>query len=163
VPLTEKFTKVVPSRIWGFILRTNEPIFPRVTFPVLEMVTTGKSGGPITEGELAWVPPCACVIALPSTNTKARVRRILLMIFVLMLIYSICLFVCLLVTTLYVVQSSHTELAKLYSQKVIYCLANPAALFDIGHAPKDQLNRRIHLPCYAASEIHPVMALHVLQ
>jgi hypothetical protein len=37
---------------------------------------------------------------------------------------------------------------------VIYCLANLAALFDIGHAPKDQSNRRIHLPCYAASEIH---------
>ena len=34
------------------------------------------------------------------------------------------------------VQSIHTELAKLYSQKVIYCLANLAALFDIGHAPK---------------------------
>jgi hypothetical protein len=61
------------------------------------------------------------------------------------------------------VQSIHTELAKLYSQKVIYCLANLAALFDIDHAPKDQSNRRIHLPCYAASEIHPVMALHVLQ
>jgi hypothetical protein len=51
------------------------------------------------------------------------------------------------VTTLCVVQSIHTELAKLYSQKVIYCLANLAALFDIGHAPKDQSNRRIHLPC----------------
>ena len=61
------------------------------------------------------------------------------------------------------VQSIHTELAKLYSQKVIYCLAKLAALFDIDHAPKDQSNRRIHLPCYAASEIHPVMALHVLQ
>jgi hypothetical protein len=53
------------------------------------------------------------------------------------------------------VQSIHTELAKLYSQKVIYCLANLAALVDIGHAPKAQSNRRIHLPCYAASEIHP--------
>jgi len=73
------------------------------------------------------------------------------------------LFRCLLVTTLCVVQSIHTELAKLYSQKVIYCLANLAALFDIGHAPKDQSNRRSHLPCYAAWEIHPVMALHVLQ
>ena len=73
------------------------------------------------------------------------------------------LFICLLVTTLCVVQSIHTELAKLYSQKVIYCLANLAALFDIGHAPRDQSNRRIHLPCYPASEIHPVMPLHVLQ
>jgi len=61
------------------------------------------------------------------------------------------------------VQSIHTELAKLYSQKVIYSLANLAALFEIGHAPKDQSNRRIHFRCYAASEIHPVIALHVLQ
>jgi hypothetical protein len=38
-------------------------------------------------------------------------------------------------------------LAKLYSKKVIFRLANLAALFDIGHAPKDQSNRRIHLPC----------------
>ncbi len=61
------------------------------------------------------------------------------------------------------VQSIHTELAKLYSQKVIYCLANLAALFDIGHAPKDQSNRRIDLSGYAAWEIHPVMALPVLE
>jgi len=67
------------------------------------------------------------------------------------------------VTTLCVVQSVHTELAKLYSQKVIFRLANLTALFDIGHAPKDQSNRRIHLPGYAASKIHPVMALHVLE
>ena len=67
------------------------------------------------------------------------------------------------VATLCVVQSIHTELAKLYSRKVIYCLANLAALFDIGHALKEKSNRRIHLLCYAASEIHPVMALHVLQ
>jgi hypothetical protein len=73
----------------------------------------------------------------------------------------VCMFVCLFVTTLCVVRSIHTELAKLYSQKVIYCLANLAALFDIGHAPKDQSNRRIHHPCYAASEIHPVMAVRV--
>jgi hypothetical protein len=75
----------------------------------------------------------------------------------------ICLFVCLFVTTLCVVQSIYTELAKLYSKKVIYCLANLAAVFDIGHAAKDQSNRRIRLPCYAAWEIHAVMALHVLQ
>jgi hypothetical protein len=73
------------------------------------------------------------------------------------------LFICLFVTTLRIVQSIHTELAKLYSQKVIYCLANLAALFDIGRAPKDQSNRRIHLPCYAAWEIHLAMILHVLQ
>jgi hypothetical protein len=28
-----------------------------------------------------------------------------------------------------------------------------------GHAPKDQSNRRSHLPGYAAWEIHPVMKL----
>jgi hypothetical protein len=73
------------------------------------------------------------------------------------------MYVCLFVTTLCVVQSIHTELAKLYSKKVIFRLANLAALFDIGHALKDQSNRRIRLGGYAASEIHPVMALHVLQ
>jgi hypothetical protein len=35
--------------------------------------------------------------------------------------------------------------------------------WDVGHAPKDQSNRRSHLPEYAAWEIHPVMALHVAQ
>ena len=35
------------------------------------------------------------------------------------------------------------------------------AFWDIGHAPKDQSNRRSHLPGYAAWEIHPVMALRV--
>ena len=48
------------------------------------------------------------------------------------------------VTTLCVVQSIHTELAKLYSQKVIYCLANLAALFDIG-LPK--INKPENSPC----------------
>jgi hypothetical protein len=38
------------------------------------------------------------------------------------------------------------------------------ALFDIGHSLKDQSkNRRSHLPGYAAWEIHPVMALRVVQ
>jgi hypothetical protein len=37
------------------------------------------------------------------------------------------------------------------------------AYWDVGHAPKDQSNRRSHLPGYAAWEIHPVMALHVVQ
>jgi hypothetical protein len=48
VPLTEKFTKVVASRILEFSLNTNVPIFPRVTLSVLWMVTTGncRSGGP---------------------------------------------------------------------------------------------------------------------
>jgi hypothetical protein len=33
------------------------------------------------------------------------------------------------------------------------------AYWDVGHAPKDQSNRRSHLPGYAAFEIHPVMKL----
>jgi hypothetical protein len=36
-------------------------------------------------------------------------------------------------------------------------------LWDVGEAPKDQSNRRKRLPKYAVWEIHPVMALHVLQ
>ena len=36
------------------------------------------------------------------------------------------------------------------------------AYWDVGHAPKDQSNRRSHLPGYAAWEIHPVMRLDVL-
>jgi hypothetical protein len=35
------------------------------------------------------------------------------------------------------------------------------AFFDIGHAPKDQSNRRKYLPGYAAWEIHPVMKINV--
>jgi hypothetical protein len=35
--------------------------------------------------------------------------------------------------------------------------------WDVGHAPKDQSNRRKRLPQYAVWEIHPVMALHVVQ
>ncbi len=38
------------------------------------------------------------------------------------------------------------------------------AFFDVGHSFKDQKsNRRSHLPDYAAWEIHPVMALRVVQ
>jgi hypothetical protein len=33
--------------------------------------------------------------------------------------------------------------------------------FDVSHAPKDQSNRRSHLPGYAAFEIHPVMKVEV--
>jgi hypothetical protein len=33
------------------------------------------------------------------------------------------------------------------------------AFWDIGHARKDQSNRRKRLPQYAVWEIHPVMAL----
>src|SRR5206468_11444134 len=35
------------------------------------------------------------------------------------------------------------------------------AYFDVGHAPKDQSNRRKYQPGYAAYEIHPVMKLEV--
>ena len=35
------------------------------------------------------------------------------------------------------------------------------AFFDVGHAPKDQSNRRKYQPGYAAWEIHPVMKLNV--
>jgi len=35
------------------------------------------------------------------------------------------------------------------------------AYFDVGHAPKDQSNKRSHLPEYAAWELHPVMKLNV--
>jgi hypothetical protein len=37
------------------------------------------------------------------------------------------------------------------------------AFWDVGHALKDQSNRRKRLPQYAVWEIHPVMALHVVQ
>ena len=37
------------------------------------------------------------------------------------------------------------------------------AFWDVGHARKDQSNRRKRLPQYAVWEIHPVMALHVVQ
>jgi hypothetical protein len=36
------------------------------------------------------------------------------------------------------------------------------AFWDIGHAPKDQTNRRKYMPGYAAWEIHPVMKLDIL-
>jgi hypothetical protein len=35
------------------------------------------------------------------------------------------------------------------------------AFWDIGHAPKDQSNRRSHLPGNAVWKIHPVMKLNV--
>jgi len=35
------------------------------------------------------------------------------------------------------------------------------AMWDVGHAPKDQSNRRKYMPDYAVWEIHPVMKLEV--
>jgi hypothetical protein len=37
------------------------------------------------------------------------------------------------------------------------------AYFGVGHAPKDQSNRRSHLPGYTAWETHPVMQIEVIQ
>ena len=37
------------------------------------------------------------------------------------------------------------------------------AFWDVGHAPKDQGNRRKYMPDYAVWEIQPVMALQVVQ
>jgi hypothetical protein len=37
------------------------------------------------------------------------------------------------------------------------------AFWNVGHAPKDQSNRRSHLSGYAVYEIHPVIAFHVVQ
>jgi len=37
------------------------------------------------------------------------------------------------------------------------------AFWDIGHAPKDQSNRRKNLPAYAIWEIHPAMRLNVFR
>jgi hypothetical protein len=37
------------------------------------------------------------------------------------------------------------------------------AFWDVGHAPKNQSNRKKYMPEWAVWEIHPVMALHVAQ
>jgi hypothetical protein len=37
------------------------------------------------------------------------------------------------------------------------------AFWDVGHAPKDQSNRRKYMPECAVWELHPVMALQVVQ
>jgi hypothetical protein len=57
----------------------------------------------------------------------------------------------------------HTSSAKklMLNQTPVITVTGKA--FDIGHSLKDQrLNRRSHLPGYAAWEIHPVMKLSVL-
>jgi len=48
------------------------------------------------------------------------------------------------------------------SQPVIVTVIGKA-FFDIGHAPADHGNRRTDLQGYGAWDIHPVMALHVVQ
>jgi hypothetical protein len=37
------------------------------------------------------------------------------------------------------------------------------AFWDMGHAPKDQSNRRKRLPDYSVREIHPVVKMDVMQ
>jgi hypothetical protein len=37
------------------------------------------------------------------------------------------------------------------------------AFWDVGHAPKDQGNRRKYMPDFAVWEIHPVMKIEVIQ
>ena len=62
VPLTEKFTYIPPSMSAGFMFRTNEPVFPRVTSPVLWTVITAAAGSGPPSGYGAslaggWVGP----------------------------------------------------------------------------------------------------------
>lgn len=54
-------------------------------------------------------------------------------------------------------QTRSTKRLKIASPPVITVVGK--AFWDIGHAPKDQSNRRSHLPGYAVWEIHPVMNL----
>jgi hypothetical protein len=57
----------------------------------------------------------------------------------------------------------HTSSAKkLTLNQVLVVTVTGRPFFDVGHSLKDQkLNRRSHLPGYAAFEIHPVMKLEV--
>jgi hypothetical protein len=64
-------------------------------------------------------------------------------------------------TTKFPFHTSSDRKLKLIAAPVITVTGK--AYWDVGHAPKDQSNRRSHLPGYAAWEIHPVMALHVDQ
>jgi hypothetical protein len=54
----------------------------------------------------------------------------------------------------------HIRSARNFNQAPIVTVIGKA-FFDIGHAPKDQSNRRSHLPGYAAWEIHPMMKFAV--
>jgi hypothetical protein len=64
-------------------------------------------------------------------------------------------------TTRFPFHTSSARKPKLIEAPII--IVTGKAYWDVGHAPKDQSNRRSHLPGYAAWEIHPVMALHVDQ
>jgi len=56
-------------------------------------------------------------------------------------------------------QTRSTKKLKVIKPPVITVVGR--AFWDIGHAPKDQSNRRKYMPGYAAWEIHPVMKLTV--
>jgi hypothetical protein len=58
-------------------------------------------------------------------------------------------------------QTSSAKRLKIANPPVVTIVGK--AFFDLGHAPKDQSTRRSHQPGYAAWEIHPAMALHVVQ
>src|SRR4029077_11287351 len=53
VPLTEKLTYVPPNMSAGFMSRTNDPVFPRVTLSVLWIVITGRCSPSVEYAELA--------------------------------------------------------------------------------------------------------------
>jgi hypothetical protein len=61
------------------------------------------------------------------------------------------------------ISSAHSLTKKPHDTEAPTLTVLGKAFFDFRHAPKDQLNRRSHLPGYAAYEIHPKMALHVVQ
>jgi hypothetical protein len=56
-------------------------------------------------------------------------------------------------------QTSSAKRLKIADPPVVTIVGK--AFWDVGHAPKDQSNRRSHQPGYAAWEIHPVMKLDV--
>jgi hypothetical protein len=58
-------------------------------------------------------------------------------------------------------QTSSAKRLKIANPPVVTIVGK--AFWDIGHAPKDQGNRRKYMPDYAVWEIHPVMKLQVIQ
>ena len=56
-------------------------------------------------------------------------------------------------------QTSSAKRLKIANPPVVTIVGK--AFWDIGHAPKDQSNRRKNLPRYAVWEIHPVTKLDV--
>jgi hypothetical protein len=56
-------------------------------------------------------------------------------------------------------QTSSAKRLKIANPPVVTLVGK--AFWDIGHAPKDQSNRRSHQPGYAAWKIHPVMKIDV--